>query len=270
MIFLNALSHDFFTPIREQLEGLITSTKDGVDFDGLISRLHYEAQKHCTAATEEVHAVLAKKTPSSHPTCSNCGKSGHTIENCWKPGGGNEGGGTRFHLKKKKDAAIILAANTNTIGSNPKSTVIQSTESTHIGMHTRSLTSFYSQSDCMCDGNWSCTLVDDKCNVYWTPNTNNNALALISSSYIPHFIDSGTSIHCSPCKSDFTELNAAPLCSIKGINSSIIMAIGVGNIILHSPSGNKFTLHGVLYVPDAAIHLISVGKLADTGLTSPS
>ena len=46
------------------------------------------------------------------------------------------------------------------------------------------------------------------------------------------------------------------------------MAIGVGNIILHLPSGNKFTLCGVLYVPETAIHLISVGKLTDTGLTS--
>ena len=68
MIFLNALSHNFFTSIREQLEGLLTSTKDGVDFDRLISHLHYEAQKHHTAATEEVHAILSKKTSGSHPT----------------------------------------------------------------------------------------------------------------------------------------------------------------------------------------------------------
>ena len=72
----------------------------------------------------------------------------------------------------------------------------------------------------------------------------------------------------SPCKYDFTELNVVPPRPIKGINGSTIMAIGVGDIILHLPSGNKFTLCNVLYIPDAAIRLISVSKLADTGLTS--
>jgi hypothetical protein len=93
-ICLNALSHDFYTPI--QLEGILTSTKDGISFDGLKARLRFEASKvrhanQAVAAEEALAALSLKKSP--RVICTNCSKPGHTKEKCWRPGGGDEGGG---------------------------------------------------------------------------------------------------------------------------------------------------------------------------------
>jgi hypothetical protein len=96
MICLNALSHDFYTPIHKQLEGILTSTKDGISFDGLKARLRFEASKvhhaNQAIAAEEALAALSLKK-STRVICTNCSKPGHTKEKCWRPGGGDEGGG---------------------------------------------------------------------------------------------------------------------------------------------------------------------------------
>jgi len=52
------------------------------------------------------------------------------------------------------------------------------------------------------------------------------------------------------------------------MNGSSIPAIGVGTIRLKCRKGRKITLKNVLFVPDAALRLISVGKLADDDFTT--
>jgi GAG-pre-integrase domain/Pol polyprotein, beta-barrel domain len=50
---------------------------------------------------------------------------------------------------------------------------------------------------------------------------------------------------------------------IKGMNGSIAQTISVGDITMNTLSGQSLTLRNVLYVSDAKIRLISVGKLGD-------
>src|SRR6266481_9462489 len=45
MVFINALQHEYYTLIRESLEALLTSTKDIIDFQGVLAHLQYKAEK---------------------------------------------------------------------------------------------------------------------------------------------------------------------------------------------------------------------------------
>ena len=108
MVFINALQHEYYTPIWESLKALLTSTKDIIDFQGVLACLQYEAEKLQSAveatAREGVHAAFSQKKKTSSKVCSNpnCLKTGHTIVNCWHMGGGDEGGGPRGHVQEKK------------------------------------------------------------------------------------------------------------------------------------------------------------------------
>src|SRR6266481_233691 len=81
-------------------------------------------------------------------------------------------------------------------------------------------------------------------------------------------VDSGATSHCSPERSDFSELRAIPTCLIGGINGTSIAAIGQGRIIIRCGKGRKLTLTNVLYVPQATLHLISIGRLANNNILS--
>ena len=109
IISLNALSHDSFTPIHKQLESILTSTKDGITFDGLKAHLWFEASKVCHAdqaiASGEALVVIATKKPSSRVTCSNCNKPGYTKDKCWHPGGSDEG---VVHMLMQRKRRILL------------------------------------------------------------------------------------------------------------------------------------------------------------------
>ncbi len=65
MVFINALQHEHYTPICESLEALLMSTKDIIDFQGVLAHLQYKAEKLRSVAQataiEEVHAVLPRR-----------------------------------------------------------------------------------------------------------------------------------------------------------------------------------------------------------------
>src|SRR5467141_857877 len=84
----------------------------------------------------------------------------------------------------------------------------------------------------------------------------------------PFCIDSGCTSHCSPICSDFIDLTPIPHHAIRGMNGNSIPAIGVGTIRLRCGKGRKLTLKNALFMPDAALWLISVGKLADNDFTT--
>jgi hypothetical protein len=58
----------------------------------------------------------------------------------------------------------------------------------------------------------------------------------------PFYVDSGATSHCSPHRSDFTELIPIPPREINGINGTSIAAIGRGKIIIKLGKGRKLTL----------------------------
>jgi len=74
----------------------------------------------------------------------------------------------------------------------------------------------------------------------------------------PFFLDMGATTHLSPEKMDFLDLHPIPPCLISGIGGSTISAMGVGTIRLSMGHSARLVLEDVLYVPVAAIRLISV------------
>lgn len=86
--------------------------------------------------------------------------------------------------------------------------------------------------------------------------------ALAATDDHPFFVDSGATIHVSPCKSDFITLQPIEPKPIKGVGGSTISACGVGNILLRTAGGNTLPLRNALYVPKSTVRLISVGRLS--------
>src|SRR6266481_2098 len=85
---------------------------------------------------------------------------------------------------------------------------------------------------------------------------------------LPYCIDSGCTSHVLPVCSDFRDLMSIPHHAVCGMDGKSIPAIGVGTILLHCGKGRWLALKNALFVLDAALHLISVGKLADDGLVT--
>ena len=82
-ICLNSLQNEPFHHIRDQLEGLLTSTMAGLDYNGVLAQLRYEVQKvqyaNEHAITKQANTAVNKKGTSSNATmviCANCNKPG--------------------------------------------------------------------------------------------------------------------------------------------------------------------------------------------------
>jgi hypothetical protein len=88
------------------------------------------------------------------------------------------------------------------------------------------------------------------------PNT--NSCTKLSVNARPFILDSGATIQISPDSSNFYDLKPAPPRSIKGIGGLSINTTGISKIRLHLSKGNTIILDPALYVPKAAVHLISV------------
>jgi len=76
-------------------------------------------------------------------------------------------------------------------------------------------------------------------------------------------------VHISHELSDFFALHRLPPCPVRGIGGSQVSAIGISSIKLRIGRGLHITLHHVLFVPSAAVCLVSVSSLcsADTYTT---
>ena len=129
-------------------------------------------------------------------------------------------------------------------------------------------TLYFSPEERLYGGDWSLLASeepDDECSVDWSKHETEQANSALYDA--PRFLDSGTTIHCTPHKGDFEKLTPITPRLIKGINGSNIMAIGTGDVKMHAKNRLIFTLHDVLYVPQAMIRLILIGKLIRENLT---
>lgn len=86
--------------------------------------------------------------------------------------------------------------------------------------------------------------------------------ALTAISAHPFYIDTGATVHISPCKSDFLTLQPIVPKAIKGVGGSTISAHGVGNIRLRTAEESYLLLQDALYVPKSTVHLISVSHIS--------
>ena len=81
-----------------------------------------------------------------------------------------------------------------------------------------------------------------------------------------YHLDSAATSSCSPYWEDFIELVTIKPRAIRGVNGSTIDAIGIGSIRIPVKKGPPLILKDVLYVPQAALRLISVRRLADNNM----
>ena len=94
---LNGPLHDL--PSFEEVADRIMNTH----FNYL--RMHPNASLvpgHAHPTTTSLSANTVVSPPQVRPVCTNpnCGETGHTTEQCWKPGGGNVGGCEKFMAEK--------------------------------------------------------------------------------------------------------------------------------------------------------------------------
>lgn len=116
---------------------------------------------------------------------------------------------------------------------------------------------------------------DLKVTIDWTLYTNTNidlaavtttalnqcTRTAISNTY-PFYMDTGASTHLSPDRSDFLSLRPIASRAVKGVGGSSIFAVGIGDIRLRVTRGAWLILKDALYIPNAAVRLISIGALA--------
>jgi len=100
-----------------------------------------------------------------------------------------------------------------------------------------------------------------------TKQMDKNEYATATEMEILFYCDSGATSHVSPNCANFSQFQQIPTCTICGLNGTSISAIGRGKIRLHCGKGHTPMLHNALYVPQAAICLISIGWICDNGLT---
>ena len=84
----------------------------------------------------------------------------------------------------------------------------------------------------------------------------------------PFILDSGASCHISPSQGDFKTLTMTSPHPIRGLGESCIYAVGTRTVELRTNAGKTITLNNVLFVPNAAIHLISVYTVNTDGQNS--
>ena len=87
---------------------------------------------------------------------------------------------------------------------------------------------------------------------------NYDSRSKLSSDAGPFILDSGATIHISPDAGDFFDLKPIPPRMIKGVGGSSINATGIGKIRLHIAGNHTITLDPALFVPEAAVRLMSV------------
>jgi transposase InsO family protein len=179
------------------------------------------------------------KSSKPRKQCSNpkCKRTGHTIEQCWQPGEGQEGKGPKDRAKNEERDA------------KSKETQKESVKAAR--------------------------MVDNDENEYdrfafvareEVAMSTSEATGVSTTTWC---VDSGCTIHITPHKSYF--LSYQPLTAPREIrvgNKDTMSAIGIGTvpiIIPQSGSNTKTVLHSVLHIPNADGNLLSLGKLSDAG-----
>ena len=256
MFFLHALGDDGeFEMMRETLETLLAA--ESLTSRKIIDRLEHEAQRMRGKAEEKMaqetafaartaqHKATKPKVEKPKAACTNCRYTNHTVENCYRPGGPM----SRTSGKKKEPEKVNVAKSSSPAGSDSPSS-----EAAHMLMEDIMHISDYSL---VAQAN---SPVNTKAGDEYI------ASATLFRSHLYH-LDSATTSSCSPYREDFIELTSIKPRAIKGVNGSTIDAIGIGSIKIPVKKGQLLIHKNVLYVPQAALRLISVGRLADENMS---
>jgi len=105
---------------------------------------------------------------------------------------------------------------------------------------------------------------------YWKANTTRFlSFNSVSSSPDEHewIVDSASNTHLTPFKPhllNYHEFSTPGI--VEGLGNKRVSALGSGDVILMDPSGHRFILHDVLYVPDHSSAILSFNKLRQSGI----
>jgi len=196
----------------------------------------------------------------------------HSINEFWEEGSGNHSNapnwikktsGNKSKKKKEKDKACVSKEDS---GSETTAFAFNAAKPGHADQLLTSL------SDHLEDSYMSYIAhepASEKVTVEWNENTMHGLvieeMAAVSSINTPFCFNTGAMSHISPFRLDFIKLALMEPKEIHGVNSSSIPAIKIGVINIQCRKGRKFILNNALYAPQAALCLILVGKLGDTG-----
>ncbi|THH10951.1 hypothetical protein EW146_g8204 [Bondarzewia mesenterica] len=191
-------------------------------------------------------ATTYKGSNTPRIPCEHCNRTNHASARCW----------SKFpHLKPKRTARDT----TQPSASAPPTDSVKRPEHTNVALNETHVEEAAAAIGHDSDINyWSALTTIDTCSVDW-------GLSSTHSANVSFFLDSASSCHLSPDRNDFTSFQTTAPRAIKGINGSCIHAVGTGDVRIQLSKGRVFTLRHVLYVPHAAMHLISIGRLCDSG-----
>ena len=296
LIMLNAMS-DELSHVRAHVVSSI-SNNSSYSYEDIRKRLVHEQQyidnDNRRAGEPAALAATSKKHQHSHSNgkvCSNCGKPGHSSEDCWQEGGAMEGKREEVLAKKrkKKEAASTNSKPTPTTNAAPAPTTLYDKTgqaylvSVNSGLTVTAPIPDASQafaglaSDALShsfidnfakiteipDDNYSLVSVSNvlETSIDWSTSDTSTSSAFLSLTAEPFFLDTGASTHISPVRKDFSNFHSISPRPIKGVGGSTIMATGMGCVDLTLGNGHVISLANVLFVPNATVRLISVGNL---------
>ncbi|KAF5382182.1 hypothetical protein D9615_004371 [Tricholomella constricta] len=207
-------------------------------------------------------APSATTTPSStsdRPICDNCGSYGHLRPNCWRPGGGDEGGKERFLAQKAASRPTALV--TTSESDRPLSPVVESAAEAPID-----LIDLYT----VCSPE---SPADDVSIPSLPPYTDfvyaTDSVALFSlSSRFNALLDSGCTVHIIRDRDLFWTYDSSQAVSVGTANCGVLPTLAKGEVRFKTVLDGKevvYRLRECLHAPDAPINLLSVGSMTELG-----
>jgi hypothetical protein len=203
-----------------------------------------KSNKAMLAATSKAKGGKGKeKVKQTNIKCSNCNKPNHTIDKCWRKGGGLEGKAPDWWVGKEKDAKEKKPKKDESTNTTEKASQSDN-ESDNYAMLGYTLPKNLSALICTSDFKHKALIVDKS----------NGTI-----------FDCSVSSHFTPERSkllNYQEINSEPIRSADGHTFS---ATGKGDLKLELPNGNQkptpVTLKNMYYSPHLAFTLMSVGTM---------
>ncbi|KAF5375858.1 hypothetical protein D9615_008280 [Tricholomella constricta] len=260
------------------IAGLYATKTSAATIAGLT--IHWDRVKaqSARAAGPATTALVSAAPQKPKLVCTNtehCGRTGHTIENCYWKGGGKEGQfpanfrNRRGHTSEpQKNTPAANLANTNNVpAAHISYALLADTNTTHASHISYALLAHNPnnqfQPAALYDQNME--VIDN----YLTPQaTLLNAVAPTTAT--PTFADSGASDHCFVERKDFEEYQSltTPRHGQAATRGATFSIVGKGTVKKHVTSSvgtSDLAFHGALHTPQLAANLISVGKFDAAG-----
>ena len=238
-------------------------------------------------STSSLTAPDPSSIPKKEQTCSNCKSRGlrfvgHTDATCFHPGGGIEGRREEYFSNKSRIHAMFAECLENAFLLSepplppdpyppPDSPTISSALDSELllpPIANLSVASFVPNTDLRED---VYTRSDFKMFPHMamaTVDFNSTALLSLLTTYNA-LLDSGCTHHIVRDRTLFRNYNEKAV-SVGTANCGSLEALGTGDVEFRHPFGERyviFTLRGCLYAPSAPINLLSVGALAEKGMS---